>query len=168
MSKNNNIATDTNTKPVNVTKSKASKTPDVPVMSAAEKLAALMAEIAALQTAVTEEQTAMRLGQETKLNSLPAMFGVPDLASVGHLIRAMVKNGNLSAFGASIVESERKARVVLTDAQWTEVDAVLKADTSPIIAKCRTLANKYNVSFPTIYNRAGEIGLTIKRPAVTA
>lgn len=144
-----------------------------PALTAAQQIEQLKAQLAALETQANAEKEAARVELEAKINGLPAYLGLADLGTVMHAVTRMVKTGTLKVEGKSIKEGER-TRVVLTDAQWMDVEKTLKTSAEPMMARCRALSEKFGCSFQTIYLRAKSIGLVKARaetpaaPAATA
>lgn len=159
---------------------KNEKKNSTPKLSALEQLAALKAQMAALEAQAKTEADENRKAIDAEIGELadtigkhfPAEGGGVSWPALARAIRSYSEHGTaFPSGGASLNLGERKARVVLTDAQWIEAEAMLK-DTSDankgIIRRCRDVEIKYNVSFQTVYNRARALGLTNKRDAVAS
>lgn len=159
---------------------KNEKKNSTPKLSALEQLAALKAQMAALEAQAKTEADENRKAIDAEIGELansigkhfPAEGGGVSWPALARAIRAYGEHG--TAFpngGASVTLGERKTRVVLTDAQWAEAETMLK-DTSDaqkgLMRRCRDVATKYNVSFQAAYLRAQSLGLTVKREPVTS
>lgn len=151
-----------------------------PKLSALEQLAALKAQMAALEAQAKTEADENRKAIDAEIGELantigkyfPAEGSGVSWATLARAIRSYGEHG--TAFpngGASVNLGERKARVVLTEAQWAEAETMLK-DTSDaqkgITRRCRDVEAKFGVSFQTAYLRAAALGLTTKRDAVAS
>lgn len=137
---------------------KSNKSVRVPSLDdIAARKAKLEAEMKALDEKIEQARLATLKEIESKIEGLPEHFGVATLDDVSNLI-AKFRRGILFQNKPNQIVGERAPRVSLTDEQKTALLNDRRAG-----MQYSTIAEKYGVSQPTVYNYCKEAGLVVPR-----
>ena len=155
---------------------KSSKSVTKNVETPAQKLARLMAELAAAQSEVETARKEQCEKVDSAIAEMPLQLGFltaddkPDFATFARAVASYAKHGTAYPAGKSLIEGEkvRKARVVLTAEQQAEADLMLLDEKlgGPTV-RAHLVEKKFDVSFPTAYNRIAALKELAARPAAT-